>query len=100
MSDRNPRFNPDQVQPTREIVFIERAVEDDRFGDSPIIRPDTIRAEMGLALVRAIGPDVKNIKVGDQVYLGKLSGLKITELGGPFFLVNQAEILAVIRYDR
>lgn len=90
-------FTPEQVEPVREILFIQRAIEDDRFGDSPIVRPETMRAEMGLAKVLAVGVDVKTIVAGDNIYLGKLAGLKLTELGDGYFLVHQNEVLAVIR---
>jgi co-chaperonin GroES (HSP10) len=89
-------FQPSDVQPTREVVFLERAIEDDTFGDSRIVRPDTHKAEMGFATVLAVGPDVKTIQPGDRVYLGKLAGLKLTELNGPYFLVHQNEISAII----
>lgn len=89
-------FIADDVQPVREIIFIKRAIEDDKFGDSPIIRPETMRAEMGLAEVLAVGPAVDTITVGDLVYLGKLAGLKMTELGDGYFLVHQNEVLAIV----
>lgn len=90
-------FTPEQVFPVREILFIRRRQEDDHFGDSAIVRPDTHRADMSLADVLAVGPDVKSIEPGDKVYLGALAGLKIRELSDSYFLVNQHEILAVIK---
>ncbi len=97
MSDaKKTPFTPEQVKPVREILFIQRAVEDDKFGNSPIIRPETMRAEMGMAYVIAVGPEVKSIEAGDRVYLGKLAGLKMTELGDGYFLVHQNEVLSVI----
>jgi co-chaperonin GroES (HSP10) len=90
-------FLSEQVEPVREILFIQRAVEDDKFGNSPIIRPETMRAEMGLATVLSVGPEVKTIVPGDRIYLGKLAGLKMTELGDGYFLVHQNEVLAIIR---
>lgn len=89
-------MTPETFKPTREILFIERDIEDDRFGDSVFIRPENYRAEMGLARVIAVGPEVTDIHVGDKVYLGKLAGLKVTELKGSYFLVNQQEVLAVV----
>jgi co-chaperonin GroES (HSP10) len=99
MERQKTPFTPQQVYPTREMVFLQRATEDDFFGDSPIVRPETHRAQMGLATVLAVGPEVKTIQPGDRVYLGKLAGVKMTELGedGSYFLVHQAEISAVVR---
>lgn len=92
-------FTVEAVQPTREILFIERAIDDDTFGDSNIVRPDSARQEMGLATVLAVGPEVNFIVPGNQVYLGKMSGLKLTELNGSYFLVHQNEIMAIVGND-
>ncbi len=90
-------MTPESVTPVRDILYIERDIADDKFGDSPIIRPETFKAEMGVATVLGVGPDIADkYNVGDRVYLGKLSGLKITELGGPYFLVNHQEVLAKV----
>jgi co-chaperonin GroES (HSP10) len=89
-------MTPEQIQPTREILFIERRMEDDKFENSAIIRPGTFQNEMSIAKVLAVGPDVTGIVVGDSIYVGKLAGLKVVELKGPYFLVNQNEVLAVV----
>lgn len=90
-------FLPASVTPVREMLFIRREIEDDKIGDSDLVKPDSFRGEMGLAEVLAVGPKVETMKTGDKVYLGKLAGLKLTELNGPYFLVHQNEILAIIK---
>lgn len=89
-------MTPDQIQPTREILFIERRIEDDKFAGSNLVKPDAQRGEMGIAKVLAVGPKVENIIPGDSIYLGKLAGLKVVELNGPYFLVHSNEVLAVV----
>ncbi len=89
-------MTPESVQPTREILFIQRRIEDDKFQGSTIVKPDSTRGEMGIAKVLAVGNKVEGIEAGDSVYLGKLSGLKLVELNGPYFLVHQNEVLAII----
>lgn len=90
-------ITPEAVKPCRDILFIERDIEDDQFGDSPIVRPENFRAQMGIATVLGVGEDIQDkFAPGDKIYLGKLSGLKVVELNGPYFLVNQLEVLAKV----
>lgn len=90
-------MTPDQIQPVREILFIRRSEEDDKFDNSPIIRPDAFRAEMSVAEVLGVGDEIADqFEVGDRVYLGKLAGLKVVELNGPYFLVHKSEIMAKV----
>ncbi|HUW31110.1 MAG TPA: hypothetical protein VM223_05810 [Planctomycetota bacterium] len=90
-------MTPDQIVATREILFIKRRLEDDVFGDSNIIRPETMKQSMSTATVLSVGPDIADkYEVGEQVYVGKLAGLKVTELGDGYFLVNHNEVMAKI----
>ncbi|MHC4714703.1 MAG: co-chaperone GroES [Planctomycetota bacterium] len=90
-------MTPESIQPVREIVFIKRQEEDDKFANSPIVRPDSFRAEMCVAEVLGVGDEIEDkFAVGDKVYLGKLAGLKVVELNGPYFLVHYSEIMAKV----
>lgn len=90
-------MTPENIQPVREMLFIERDMEDDHFGDSPIIRPTSIQGEMCVATVLGVGQDVTgDYQPGDKIYLGALAGTKIVELNGPFFLIHEKEVLAKV----
>jgi co-chaperonin GroES (HSP10) len=90
-------MTPDNIKPVREIVFIKRQEEDDKFSNSPIVRPDSFRAEMCIAEVLGAGEEISDTYApGDRVYLGKLAGLKVVELNGPYFLVHVSEIMAKV----
>jgi co-chaperonin GroES (HSP10) len=90
-------MTPDQIEATREILFIKRQLEDDVYGDSNIIRPDSMKQSMSVAEVLSVGPDIADkYTVGDRVYVGQLAGLKVTELGDGYFLVNHNEIMAKV----
>jgi co-chaperonin GroES (HSP10) len=90
-------MKPTDLHPTREIILIERAVEDDFFEGTNLIRAQNQKAEMGVATVLAVGPEVLDkYEVGDKVYIGKLMGLKVMELNGPYFLVHHTEIMAKV----
>jgi hypothetical protein len=55
---------------------------------------------MSVAEVVDVGPDIRDkYTVGDKVYVGKLSGLKMVELGDSYFLVNHQEVLAKVKAD-
>jgi co-chaperonin GroES (HSP10) len=90
-------MKPNQIEAVRDILFIKRAIQDDVFEGSAIIRPETHKMEMSVAEVLSVGPDIaEKYAVGDQVYVGKLAGLKLTELGDGYFLVNHNEVLAKV----
>jgi co-chaperonin GroES (HSP10) len=90
-------MTPNQIEAVRDILFIRREIEDDKFGDSPIIRPETFKMEMSVAEVISVGPDIADrYAPGDLIYVGKLAGLKMTELGTGYFLVNHNEVLAKV----
>ena len=90
-------MTPEQIVAVREILFIKRQIEDDVYGDSPIIRPESMKQTMSIAEVVSVGEDiVDKYTVGDRVYVGKLAGLKVTELGDGYFLVNHNEVLAKV----
>ena len=87
----------EMIKPAREILFIQREVEDDYFGEnSVLVRPPSTKKQMGIAKVLAVGPDVKGFEAGDSIYLGVLCGLKLTEIGDGYFLVNVNEVQAKI----
>jgi co-chaperonin GroES (HSP10) len=98
---KGKNMTPNQIEAVRDILFIKRQMEDDVYGDSAIIRPETMKQAMSIAEVLSVGPDVADkYEVGDKVYIGKLAGLKITELSeGSYFLVNHNEILAKVKVD-
>ena len=90
-------MKPSDLKPTREILLIQRSIEDDYFEGTNLVRAQQNKGEMGIATVLAVGPDVADkYDVGDMVYIGKLQGMKVMELNGPYFLVHHTEIMAKV----
>ena len=57
--------------------------------------PRTIGVE-GAGVVRAIGPGVTEVKVGDEVFYGKYSGTEVEFSDDTFVVLRENDILAII----
>lgn len=63
---------------------------------SGIYLPDTAKEKAALCEVKAVGPDVKNVKVGDKIVYG---GYNVTEIkmdGTEYLIVREEDILATV----
>lgn len=63
---------------------------------SGIYLPDTAKEQAALCDVKAIGPDVKSVKVGDKIIYG---GYNVTELkidGTEYLIIKEEDVLATV----
>jgi len=82
-------------RPLGDRVVLERAEENTKTA-SGIIIPDNAAEKQNIGTVAAVSESVEKkgeIKVGDEVVLGKYTGTEITLDGKEFVVVNAAEIL-------
>jgi chaperonin GroES len=82
-------------RPLGDRVVLERE-EDNAKTASGIIIPDSAAEKQNAGTVVAVGESVEKkgeIKVGDEVVLGKYTGTEITLDGKEYVVVNSAEIL-------
>jgi chaperonin GroES len=82
-------------RPLGDRVVLERE-EDNAKTASGIIIPDSATEKQNAGTVVAVGESVEKkgeIKVGDEVVLGKYTGTEITLDGKEYVVVNSAEIL-------
>src|SRR2546423_15627478 len=63
-------------QPVADRVFVTYTEEMDRTTGG-IYVPDTAKEKPQRGIVRAVGKDVKHLKVGDQILFDKYSGSKL-----------------------
>lgn len=78
----------DRVVAVREEVKTKTA--------SGIYLPDAAQEKAVLCEVKAIGPDVKGVKVGDKIVYG---GYNITELkidGTDYLIIKEEDVLATV----
>ena len=82
-------------RPLGDRVVLERAEENTKTA-SGIIIPDNAAEKQNAGTVVAVSESVEKkgeIKVGDEVILGKYTGTDITVDGKEYVVVNAAEIL-------
>lgn len=81
---------------TRDHVFVEKA---SRRYNGLLHLPDKVAKEQNVALVRDVGPNVKDprIRVGRLVLLGKYGGTEVHLEEGEFLVLEESEILAVLQ---
>jgi chaperonin GroES len=82
-------------RPLGDRVVLQRAEENTKTA-SGIIIPDNAAEKQNTGTVVAVSQSVEKkgeIKVGDEVVLGKYTGTEITLDGKEYVVVNSAEIL-------
>lgn len=63
---------------------------------SGIYLPDNAKEKPVLAEVKAIGPDVKGVKIGDKIVYKEYSTTELTIDGTEFLIVKEEDILATV----
>jgi chaperonin GroES len=63
---------------------------------SGIYLPDNAKEKPVLAEVKAVGPDVKGIKVGDKIIYKEYSTTELTVEGAEYLIVKEEDVLATV----
>ena len=63
---------------------------------SGLYLPDTAKEKPVLAEVKAIGPDVKHVKVGDKIIYKEYSTTELKLDGTEYLVVKEEDILATV----
>ena len=78
----------DRVVAVREAVKTQTA--------SGIYLPETSKEKPVVAEVTAIGPDVKQVKVGDKIVYKEYSTTELTVEGTEYLIVREEDVLATV----
>jgi chaperonin GroES len=81
-------------QPLGDRVFVTYTEEMERTAGG-IYVPETAKEKPQRGLVQAIGKDVKNLKVGDQVLFDKYSGSKLRIEDEDCLILKEEDVLGV-----
>ncbi|MEW6542008.1 MAG: co-chaperone GroES [Nitrospirota bacterium] len=81
-------------QPLGERVFITYTEEMERTAGG-IYVPDTAKEKPQRGTVQAVGKDVKNLKVGDQVLFDKYSGTKLRIEDEDCLILKEEDVLGI-----
>lgn len=78
----------DRVVAVREVAATKTA--------SGIYLPDNAKEKPTMAAVKAIGPDVKGIKVGDKIVYKEYSVTELKIDGTEYLIVKEDDVLATV----
>lgn len=83
-------INPlaDRVVATREEAATQTA--------SGLYLPDTAKEKPVLAVVQAVGPDVKNLKKGDKIVYKEYSTTEIKVNDVEYLIIKEEDVLATV----
>lgn len=83
------------IKPLADRIVAVREVQKSQTA-SGIYLPDNAKEKPVLAEVKAIGPDVKGIKVGDKVVYKEYSTTELTIDGTEYLIVKEEDVLATV----
>jgi chaperonin GroES len=78
----------DRVVAVREVAPTKTA--------SGIYLPDAAKEKPVMAKVQAIGPDVKQVKIGDKIIYKEYSTTELTIDGDEYLIVKEEDVLATV----
>jgi len=86
-------------KPLRDMVLIGEIKKSTTTESGIIIEGTRGTGDSSPGLVVAVGPDVKEVKVGEKVYLVWNKGTPVTENGVQRVVIKEEDILAVLEED-
>ena len=84
-----------KLRPTADNIVLKQT-EAEETTSSGIILATTAKEKPAIYEVMSAGPDVKEVKVGDKVVVGKFTGSEIKLDGEEYKFVKQDDILAIV----
>ena len=84
-----------KFKPLKERVFVSYAEEGEKTAGG-IYLPDTAKEKPQKGKVEAVGSEVKEVKVGDDILFDKYSGSKITIDGADYLILKEEDILGIL----
>lgn len=85
-----------RIQPLADRIVLEQ-LEQEEQTKSGIILPDGAQEKPKKAKVLAIGPDVKEVKVGDMVFYKSYGPDDIKEDNKDYMVAKEEDILATVK---
>jgi chaperonin GroES len=83
------------IKPLADRVVAVREVAPTKTA-SGLYLPEAAKEKPVLAEVKAVGPDVKGIKVGDKIVYKEYSTTELTIDGTEYLLVKEEDVLATV----
>jgi chaperonin GroES len=86
---------PMKFKPLKERVFIKYSEEMEKTPGGLYV-PDTAKEKPQKGVVEAVGPEVKEVKVGNTVLFDKYSGTKINLDNQEYLIIKEEDILGIL----
>ena len=84
-----------KLRPTADNIVLKQT-EAEETTSSGIILATTAKEKPAIYEVMSAGPDVKEVKVGDKVVVGKFTGSEIKLDGVDYKFVKLEDVLAIV----
>jgi chaperonin GroES len=84
-----------KFKPLKDRVFVTYTEELEKTAGG-IYVPDTAKEKPTRGKVEAVGLEVKELKVGDQIFFDKYSGSKVTMESKDYLIIKEEDVLGVI----
>ena len=86
---------PSPIKPLADYVVAVREQTPSKTA-SGLYLPDNAKEKPSVAMVRAVGPDVKGVAVGDRIIHKDYTSTELKIEGTEYLLVKEADILATV----
>jgi chaperonin GroES len=83
------------IKPLADRVVAEREVAATKTA-SGLFLPDNAKEKPVVAVVKAVGPDVKTLKLGDRIVYKEYSTTELKFDGKEYLLVKEEDVLATV----
>lgn len=84
-----------KLRPTADNIVLKQTEAEEKTA-SGIILSATTKEKPAIYEVMSAGPDVKDVKVGDKVVVGKFTGSEIKLDGVEYKFVKLEDVLAIV----
>ncbi len=84
-----------KFKPLKDRVFVSYSDEMEKTSGGLYV-PDTAREKPQKGKVEAVGSEVKEVKVGDEVFFDKYSGSKVNMDNVEYLIIKEEDILGII----
>ncbi|UCG78878.1 MAG: co-chaperone GroES [Nitrospirota bacterium] len=84
-----------KFKPLKDRVFISYSDEVEKTAGG-IYVPDTAKEKPQKGKVEAVGPEVKELKIGDTVFFDRYSGSKVNIDNTEYLIIKEEDILGIV----
>ncbi len=84
-----------KFKPLKDRVFVSYSEETEKTSGG-IYVPDTAKEKPQKGKMEAVGSEVKEVKVGDEVFFDRYSGSKVNMDNVEYLIIKEEDILGII----